>query len=358
MHGDRAKRKILMNPHRVLFIRPTSTLSKGKVVTAKNVIAASLGCLFALMITQEALAEKPWPQAKEIRLVVPFPAGGGGDTLARVIAPELSARLGQTIIIENLAGAGGSLGTEQVARGKSDGYTLLYVTNGTMGTNPALYPNVGYDPLKDFAPVGQMTEIAMVMSVNPTRHKETKLSDFLDKARKSNTPYTFSSAGNGTTSHLAGVMLSNLTGIAFQHIPYRGGAASMTDMLGGRIDFTIDVAPNTLRHVDAKKLTALGSGSNQPLKSHPDIKPIQQTVPGFELFAWDGLVVKNGTDPEIIKKLNAALQDALKSESVKAAYFARGAEVVESTPDGFRVFMQSEAKKWADLVRSSKTKLD
>lgn len=327
-------------------------------MTAKNVIAASLGCLFALITTQEALAQKPWPQAKEIRLVVPFPAGGGGDTLARVIAPELSARLGQTIIIENLAGAGGSLGTEQVARGKSDGYTLLYVTNGTMGTNPALYPNVGYDPSKDFSPVGQMTEIAMVMSVNPSRHSETKLSDFLNKARESKTPYTFSSAGNGTTSHLAGVMLSNLTGIAFQHIPYRGGAASMTDMLGGRIDFTIDVAPNTLRHVDAKKLTALGSGSNQPLKSHPNIKPIKQTVPGFELFAWDGLVVKNGTDPEIIKKLNAALQDALKSENVKAAYFARGAEVVESTPDGFRVFIQSEAKKWADLVHTSKTKLD
>ncbi len=326
-------------------------------MTAKSLFAASLGCVLTV-ISGQALAEKAWPQAKEIRLVVPFPAGGGADTLARIIAPELATRLGQTVIVENIAGAGGSLGTEQASRAKNDGYTLLYVTNGTLGTNPALYPHVGYDPLKDFAPIARLTEITMVMSVNPKRHSETSLKDFLNKARASSQPLTFSSAGNGTTSHLAGVMLSNLTGITFEHIPYRGGAASMTDMLGGRIDFTIDVAPNTLVHVDAKKLTALGSGSAQPLKSHPEIAPIAKTVPGFELFAWDGIVVQKGTNPKIIKELNLALQEALKTEKVKSAYLNRGAEVVESTPEGFRVFIQSETKKWADLVRTSKTKLD
>ncbi len=177
-------------------------------MTAKSLFAASLGCILTA-ISAQAFPEKAWPEAKEIRLVVPFPAGGGADTLARIIAPELSSRLGQTVIVENIAGAGGSLGTEQASRAKNDGYTLLYVTNGTLGTNPALYPHVGYDPLKDFAPVARLTEIAMVMSVNPKRHSETSLKDFLNKAKASSLPFTFSSAGNGTTSHLAGVMLAS-----------------------------------------------------------------------------------------------------------------------------------------------------
>ena len=183
-------------------------------MNAKHTFAVFLCTFFALSYSNIVLAaQKTWPLAKEIRLVVPFPAGGGADTLARILAPELSTQLGQTVIIENISGAGGSLGTEQVSRGKADGYTLLYVTNGTMGTNPALYPNVGYSSTKDFAPVGRITQIAMVMSINPKRHSQTSLAKFLEKAQKSKTPYTFSSAGNGTTSHLAGVLLSSLTGI-------------------------------------------------------------------------------------------------------------------------------------------------
>lgn len=326
---------------------------------AKAAFSSFLCTGFALFCSNvTSAAPQEWPFAKEIRLVVPFPAGGGADTLARILAPELSKNLGQTIIIENISGAGGSLGTEHVIREKSDGYTLLYVTNGTLGTNPALYPNISYRPTQDFSAIGRITQITLVMSTNPKRHQETSLVEFLEHARKSPTPYTFSSSGNGTTSHLAGVLLSSLTGIDFQHIPYRGGAASMTDVLGGRIDFTIDVAPNTLNHVEAGKLTALGVSSRHPLATHPNIRPINETVDNFELFAWDGLVVKSGTDPKIVKQLSQALQKSLKNEKIRASYEARGAQVVESQPEEFQFFIKTESKKWADLVRSSNTKID
>ena len=239
-----------------------------------------------------------WPAGKPIKLVVPFPAGGGADIIARTISNKLSGNLGQKIIIENRAGAGGSLGTEAALREKADGRTLIYVTNGTLGTNPALYTNVGYDVQKDIEPVARLTEITLVMAVNPKEEK-----NFLKIfPRSSSKPLTYSSAGNGTTSHLAGVLLGQMTDLPFEHIPYRGGAASMTDVLAGRIDFTIDVAPNVLSHVKAQRLTALGLGSPSSELSST-IKPIsQEGVSGYELFAWDGIAVKKGTPEAIVRK--------------------------------------------------------
>ncbi len=300
-----------------------------------------------------------WPGAKPIKLVVPFPAGGGADIIARTIAPELAKNIGQKIIIENRSGAGGSLGTELALREKADGQTLIYVTNGTLGTNPALYSKVGYDVSRDIEPVARLTDITLVMAANPKRVKAKDLSEFLNLAQNASKPLTFSSAGNGTTSHLAGVLFSQKTGIAFEHIPYRGGAASMTDVLAGRIDFTIDVAPNVLPYVESARLVALGLGSARPKDLADQIKPLSvQGVDGYELFAWDGIAVKKGTPEHIVKALSDAVQKTLSNDKVRQALIMRGARPVLGTPEEFSEFVQKEQKKWADLVKSSRTSLD
>ena len=316
-----------------------------------------LSLAFCLCTSSFAQASE-WPAGKPIKLVVPFPAGGGADIIARMISNKLSENIGQKIIIENRAGAGGSLGTEAALREKADGRTLIYVTNGSLGTNPALYPNIGYNVQKDIEPVARLTEITLVMAVNPKRIPVKNLKDFLQYARSNSKPLTYSSAGNGTTSHLAGVLLSQMTELLFEHIPYRGGAASMTDMLAGRIDFTIDVAPNVLSHVIAQRLTALGLGSpSSDLSS--TIKPIsEEGVSGYELFAWDGIAVKKGTPEAIVKKLAQAIQKTLSDKKVQEALTARGARPVLSTPEEFTQFVASEEKKWGELVKSSRTSLD
>ena len=292
-----------------------------------------------------------WPGTKPIKLVVPFPAGGGADIIARTIAPELAKNIGQKIIIENRSGAGGSLGTELALREKADGQTLIYVTNGTLCTNPALYPKVGYDVLRDIKPVARLTDITLVKADN--------VNEFLKLAKNTDMPMTFSSAGNGTTSHLAGVLLSRLTAVNFEHIPYRGGAASMTDLLAGRIDFTIDVAPNVLPHVQSARLTALGLGSARKEDSSNPIKPLsEQGIDGYELFAWDGIAVKAGTPEPIVKALSEAIQKTLSDDKVQQSLKARGAQPIFCTPTEFSDFVQSEQKKWTDLVKTSRTSLD
>ena len=313
----------------------------------------------ALALTLPLSAHAEWSQGKPIKLVVPFPAGGGADIIARTLSEELSKNIGQKIIIENRAGAGGSLGTEIALREKADGRTLIYVTNGTLGTNPVLYPNVGYNVDQDIEPVARLTEISLVMAVNSKRIKVQTLADFLSYAQKSSVPLTYSSAGNGTTSHLAGVLLGKLTHLPFEHIPYRGGAASITDVLAGRIDFTIDVAPNVWPHVQAGRLTALGLGANHSYNLSSDLRTIAENgVPGYELFAWDGIVVRKGTPEPIVKALSEAFEKIFFFVKIQENLIARGAYPVQSTPEGFRLFLTAEKKKWAELVKTSQTSLD
>lgn len=312
----------------------------------------------ALCLPLSSVASE-WPGNKPLKLIVPFPAGGGADIIARTISDELSKNIGQKIIIENRAGAGGSLGTELALREKADGKTLIYVTNGTLATNIALYPKVGYSVEKDIEPVARLTDITLVMAINPKRVAAKNLSEFLAWAQKQSSPSTYSSAGNGTTSHLAGVLFSQMTQLPFEHIPYRGGAASITDVLAGRIDFTIDVAPNVLPHVQAQRLLALGLGS-KPAQSLPSsIKTLSdEGLTGYELFAWDGIAVKKGTPKPIVKALSVAINKTLSNKKIEEALLARGAKPVHSTAEEFSHFVSSEKKKWGELVKTSQTSLD
>ena len=294
-----------------------------------------------------------------IHLVVPFPAGGGADNLARLIMPKVAHALGQPIVIENRAGAGGNVGAELVARAAPDGYTLLYGTNGTHAINPSLYRNLTFDPVRDFIPVSRMTEIAAMLIVNP-KLPVNSTAELIEYARAHPRKLNFASAGNGTTSHLAGELFKTQAGIDIVHIPYRGGALAMTDLIGGQVDMMIEVMPNASPQVAAGRVRGLAVSTAKRFPGAPDVPTIAESgLPGFEASAWDGVFVPAGTPQPIVQRLNAAIRNALDDPELAAALLARGAQpVIATTPESFARFIATSAERWGQAVRASGAKVD
>lgn len=311
----------------------------------------------ALGLGLTATAQAAYP-AKPIRLVVPFPAGGGADAIARTVAPKLSQVLGQSVVIDNKAGAGGNIGAEFVARAPADGYTLLYGTNGTHAINQTLYGNLRFDPVADFAPVSRLTEIAPMLVVNPVLPVKN-VAELVAYARANPGKINYASAGNGTTSHLAGEMFKTLAGVDIVHIPYRGGGAAMMDVIAGRAPMMIDVMPNALPQVQGGKVRGLAVTTAHRAASAPEFPTIAEAgLPGFELAAWDGILAPAGTPQPVIAKLNAAIREALADPQVAASLAARGAQPVPGSPAEFARHIQTESTKWAGLVKSSGARND
>lgn len=295
---------------------------------------------------------------KPIRLVVPFPAGGGADVLARTIMQRVEPDLGQPIIIDNRPGAGGNVGAEIVARANPDGYTLLYGTNGTHAINQTLYGNLRFDPAKDFAPVSRMTQIAAMLFVNP-EFPATSVGTLVQYAKDHPGKVNFASAGNGTTSHLAGELFRTMAGIDIVHVPYRGGAAAITDVVSGQVPMMIDVMPNAMPLVRSGKVRGLAVTTAKRFPSAPDYPTIAESgLPGYEVSAWDGILAPAGTPPAIIDKLNAAIRHALEDKDLREQLQARGAVPVAGTPDAFARHIAAETQKWAKVVRQSGAKID
>jgi len=296
---------------------------------------------------------------RPVHLVVPFPAGGGADSLARLIMPKVAHALGQPIVIENKAGAGGNVGAELVAHAAPDGYTLLYGTNGTHAINPSLYRNLAFDPVRDFIPVSRMTEIAAMLIVN-TKLPVNSTAELIQYARAHPGKLNFASAGNGTTSHLAGELFKTQAGIDIVHIPYRGGALAMTDLIGGQVDMMIEVMPNASPQVAAGRVRGLAVSTAKRFPGAPDVPTIAESgLPGFEASAWDGVFVPAGTPQPIVQRLNAALRQALEDPELAAALLARGAQpVTATTPDSFARFIATSAERWGLAVRASGAKVD
>jgi tripartite-type tricarboxylate transporter receptor subunit TctC len=293
-----------------------------------------------------------------IRLVVPFPAGGGADNLARMIMPRVEKILGQPIVIDNRPGAGGNVGAEIVAHAPPDGYTLLYGTNGTHAINKSLYGNLRFDPAKDFAPVSRMTQIAAMLIVNPAFPVDT-VGGLVAYAKAHPGEVNFASAGNGTTSHLAGVLFASMTGIDIVHVPYRGGAAAMTDLVGGQVQMMIDVMPSAYPQVKGGKVRGLAVTTARRSPAAPEFPTIAESgVPGFEVSAWDGILAPAGTPSEVIDKLNAAIRQALEDPQLVAQLRANGAQPVPGTPADFARHIGAETEKWAAVVKRSGAKVD
>lgn len=303
-----------------------------------------------------AISPMAWAQAfpsKPIKVVVPFPAGGGGDILARLVMTRVGAELGQPIVFENLAGAGGNVGSVAVTRAAADGYTLLYGTNGTHGINQTLYTNPGFDALKDFEPVGRLTSIAALVVIRPGLPVNS-MAELIQLLKKAPGKYTFASAGNGTTSHLSGEILKAQAGLAVVHIPYRGGAAAITDVIGGQVDFMIDVMPNTAPQVRGGKLKGLAVSTASRVASFPDIPTIAESgLPGFNVSAWDAIFAPAGTPKPVVDQINAAIQKALADPDLRSQLAARGADVVGGSPQDLKDHVAREIERWGAAVKRS-----
>ncbi len=296
--------------------------------------------------------------AKPLRLIVPFPAGGGADTLARLVMAQTSKELGQAIVIENLSGAGGNVGSQAAAKAAADGYTLLYGTNGTFGINHSLYKHPGFDPLQDFVPVAQLTRIGTMVVVRPGL-KVSTLPELLKLLKSNPGKYTFASAGNGTTSHLATELLKASAGLSIVHVPYRGGAPAITDLLGGQVDMMIDVIPNLMPNVRAGRLRALAVSTANRVASLPDVPTISESgLTGFEVSAWDGIFVPKRTSPDVIARLHAAIRKALGDPGLRRQLTERGAEPVSSSPTEFNRFVKLELDRWGAAVKRSGASVD
>jgi tripartite-type tricarboxylate transporter receptor subunit TctC len=332
---------------------------KRLLTTASRIGAfGALGVVLALGTMPAAGAgDVPYPD-KPVHLVVPFPAGGGADNLARLIMPRVSRALGQPIIIENKAGAGGNVGAELVAHAAPDGYTLLYGTNGTHSINVSLYRELRFDPVKDFAPVSRMTEIAAMLVVNP-QLPVNSVTELIRYAKVNPGKLNFASAGNGTTSHLSGEMFKTMAGIDIVHVPYRGGALAVTDLIAGQVQMMIDVMPNVYPLAKDGRVRGVAVSTAQRFPSAPELPTIAESgLPGFESSAWDGVLAPAGTPDAVITKVNAAIREALADPELVEALRSRGARPVPGSPEDFARHIATSTRKWATVVRASGAKID
>lgn len=325
-------------------------------------------CLSLLATATLGLATLPvaaqtYP-AKSIKLVVPFSAGGTTDILARAVGVELTKAWGQSVIIDNRPGAGGNVGSEAVAKSPADGYTLLMGTVGTHGINQALYPKLSFDPIKDFTPVTLVAEVPNVMVLNTAfadRNQITDIRTFVSYAKANPGKLNMASSGNGTSIHLAGELFKTQTKTFMVHIPYRGSAPALTDLIGGQADLMFDNLPSALPFIKAGKLRALGLTSSQPSPALVGVAPIAQSggdLANFEASSWFGILAPAGTPKEIVIKLQQEIARALASPAVKEKLMAQGANPIGNTPDEFAAYIQKESRKWAQIVKTSGAKVD
>jgi tripartite-type tricarboxylate transporter receptor subunit TctC len=299
----------------------------------------------------------PFPD-HPIRLVVPFPAGGGADTLARIVMPRVGQELGVPIVIDNRPAAGGNVGAELVAHAAPDGYTLLYGTNGTHAINAALYSNLRFDPVRDFAPISRMTTITALLVVNPD-FPANSVAELIQFAKSHPGEVNFASAGNGTTSHLAGELFGTMAGIDIVHVPYRGGALAMKDVVGGQVQMMIDVMPNAYPQARSGKVRGLACTTARRSPAAPEYPTIAESgLPGYDVSAWDAVFAPAGTPPDIVDLLNAAIHRALEDPDVVRALLAHGAQPIPSTPGELARYAAAESRKWARIVMQSGAKID
>jgi len=319
----------------------------------KRVIAA-ISLLIALLGASDAIADD-YP-SRPIKWVVGYPAGGTTDILARLIGQWLSEHLGQQFIIENRPGAGNNIGTEAVINSPPDGYTVLLV-NPANGINASLYQKLNFNFIRDIAPVGGLTRVPNVMEVNPAVPAKT-VQELIDYAKVNPAKVNLASSGNGTSVHLSGELFKMMTGLELLHVPYRGSAPALTDLLSGQVQLMFDNMPSSIEHIRAGKLRALAVTTAVRSPALPDVPTVAETVPGYEASAWFGMGVPKGTPPEIINKLNKAINAALADPTIQARLAELGGTVMAGTPADFGKVVTDETEKWAKVVKAAGAKVE
>ena len=296
--------------------------------------------------------------SQPIRMIVPFTAGGTTDILARTIGQKLAEAWRQPVIVENKPGAGGNIGADAVAKAKPDGYTILMGTIGTQSINASLYAKMPYDAAKDFAPVTLVAMVPNVLVVNPGVPAKS-VADLIALAKAKPGQLNFASSSTGGSPHLSGEMFKQMTGADIVHVPYKGSAPAITDLLGGQVSLMFDNLPSALPQVKAGKLRALGVTSARRSQAAPEIPTIAESgVPGYEVDSWFGILAPAGTPKEVVGKLNAEIARILKMPDVRQRLQEQGAEPVGGTPEQFADHIRKETVKWARVVKASGAKAD
>ncbi len=303
-----------------------------------------------------AQAQDRFP-SKPITMIVPQAAGGANDTIARVVAQRMGELLGQTVVVENRTGAGGNVGTVAAARARPDGYTLILTADSSMVINPALYRSTGFDPIRDFEPIGTVATAGYVLVANPAFPAKTT-AELVALARQQPGKINIGSAGNGTLNHLIGEMLSRATDIELVHVPYKGAAAAVTDLMGGQIQVSVQSLPSSISFIRSGKIRVLGVVNPRRLPALPDAPTIGETVKGFGATPWYGVFAPAGTPRPLITQLNAEIARALDSKDVVERLAAVGCEPFRSTPEQFAQLVRDELPRWARIVKASGATID
>ncbi len=319
--------------------------------------AAFLGLAAVALPHGGALAQTAYP-AKPIRLIVPFPPGGGTDMIARAVAQKMADQNKWSVIVDNRPGAGGNLGVDAVAKADPDGYTLVMGQTSNLAINPTLYKKLPYDPLKDLAPVALVSSSPIVMAV-PVNSRFKTFADVVAASKGKPEALTLGYSGNGTVAHLAGELAENAAGIQLRHIPYKGAAQAMTDLMGGQIDLYMSSVPTLLGHVRNGKLKVIAITSAQRSAQLPDVPTLAESgFKGFEAVTWFGVLTPANTPAAIVAQINKAINQALKQPEVADKLRSEGGEILGGTSEQFSALLRTEVPRWSKIVKDSGASLD
>ena len=316
----------------------------------KRVLAVLMFFLCAVAHAQ------PYP-SKPIKIVVPFPAGGIADLYARLIGARVGERWGQPVLVENRTGAGGNIGADAVAKPAPDGYTLVMGSFGTHAVNVSLFASLPYDPVRDFAPIALVLEAEGLLVLHPSVPAQSVL-DLIAYARSHPGELTFASAGMGTASHLAGELFKTMARVEMTHVPYKGNVPAITDLLAGQTSLLFGTMPTVLPHAKAGKLRAIATIGSTRSAAAPELPTVAETIPGFEVNNWIGLLAPAGTSADIVRKWSAEVNTIMQGADLKSRLLAEGARFAPNTPERFAAFIKSEIAKWAPVVKASGARAD
>jgi tripartite-type tricarboxylate transporter receptor subunit TctC len=307
----------------------------------------------SLFLICTVASAQSFPQ-RPVRIVIGFPPGGGIDTVARLLAPKMSERFGQPVVVDNRPGGGGVLGTELVAKSAPDGHTVFFGTMGNLAVNPVFLPDLPFSMERDLVPVTQVVSTSFLVYVNPAVPAKT-VSELIAHAKANPGKLNFCSSGNGGAPHLAGELFNSMAGVSIVHIPYKGSAPCVSDLLGGQVQMTFEAVTIGLPHVQAGKLRALATTAATRLPM-VDLPPVAETLPGYEVDNWYGMVAPAGTPRAAVQRLRDEIVSAMAVAEIRDKLLAVGQVPVGSTPEAFGAFMKSEGTKWLKLIREANIK--
>ena len=334
--------------------RRTTLLNSGRSGMYHRVLLAMAAISVATPIFAQAQQRdaKPYP-FRPVRLIVPFPPGGGNDILARAVGQRLSEVIGQQVVVDNRGGAGGVIGATTAATAAPDGYTLFLGSLGSLAHNPALKENLPYQPVRDFAPITLLATSAMLLAVNPAVPAKS-VKELIALAKASPGKLNYASAGSGSSLHMTGEVFKHATGTDIVHVPYKGTGPAMTELLGGRVELIFSTMPPVLPHVKSGRLRALGVTSPARAAAAPDVPTVAEAgVPGFEVSNWQGILAPSKTSPAIVRKLNADLHTTLRLPGMAETLASQGLESAAGTPERFGALIKVEITKYTQVVKAA-----